>query len=522
MLTWLEAREVKRRTSRRGEEPPGPRPRPDLPAGTDLLPQIHHIVVLMMENHSYDNYFGMLTGRGEGFPLGEDGRPDVANSRSDGSAVPANHRTSCHQLPEIPSQSWHASHRQWNGGRCDGFARSVEESFPGADPGIAMSYWTEQDLPFYHGLARTFPLADHWFSSCLGPTFPNRRFLIAGTANGLIDDLPFDIVDYPPAGTIFDMLGRHGISWANYHHVSRYSVTLGRALGGDALTSLRRLVSLGAWFGPLAQAFRGNKTFTADLYPLGLARSRHHLHGFRRFRADADNGTLPAFSIVDPDFKQFSEENPQDVRRGEAFAAEVINRVMHGKGWPRTLLIWLYDEHGGYYDHVPPPEAPRPDDTDGRPIRALPGWLHAGLRPFLRDSFAHAGARDAGPHRYDRYGFRVPAVIVSPCARPDYVCDQVFDHTSVLKLVEEKWNLPPLTRRDAAANSPLAALDLTSPPAFLTPPELPAPSFASQSRPASRRSEGVQPHPERVTEQAVEAVAVGRQEAGRPDERPAR
>ena len=83
-----------------------------------------------------------------------------------------------------------------------------------------MGYWSEHDLPFYYGLARTFPLADHWFSSCLGPTFPNRRFLIAGTAHGLIDDSPYDLLDYPPAGTIFDLLTRYGISWANYHPVA--------------------------------------------------------------------------------------------------------------------------------------------------------------------------------------------------------------------------------------------------------------------------------------------------------------
>ena len=83
-----------------------------------------------------------------------------------------------------------------------------------------------------------------------------------------------------------------------------------------------------------------------------------------------------------------------------------------------------------------------------------------------------------GPRRYDRYGFRVPAVIVSPYARPGCVLSEVFDHTSVLKLVEEKWNLPALTARDAAANSPLSALDLTAPPAFGTPPSLPKPSLA--------------------------------------------
>jgi phospholipase C len=85
---------------------------------------------------------------------------------------------------------------------------------------------------------------------------------------------------------------------------------------------------------------------------------------------------------------------------------------------------------------------------------------------------------DQGPHRYDRYGFRVPAVIVSPYARPGYVCSETFDHTSVLKLVEEKWNLPALTARDAAAQAPLDALDLTGAPAFLAPPVLPDPSLS--------------------------------------------
>ena len=92
--------------------------------------------------------------------------------------------------------------------------------------------------------------------------------------------------------------------------------------------------------------------FTADIYPLGIARYMVHARGTERFFTDADQGTLPAFSIVDPDFKSYSEENPHDIKQGESFASEVIKRVMHGKGWADTLLIWLYDEHGGYYDHV--------------------------------------------------------------------------------------------------------------------------------------------------------------------------
>ncbi len=150
---------------------------------------------------------------------------------------------------------------------------------------------------------------------------------------------------------------------------------------------------------------------------------------------------------------------------------------MHGKGWPATLLIWTYDEHGGYYDHVPPPEAVPPDDVEGRSLAAHPLWLQIAQKLLFQDHVKDAENLDAGPLRYDRYGFRVPAVLVSPYARPDCVLSEVFDHTSVLKLVEEKWNLPALTRRDAAAMSPIGALDLTAPPAFIKAPSLPEPNL---------------------------------------------
>jgi phospholipase C len=472
----IERYELKRLARRKGAREPGSRPEPSLPIGTDLLPQIEHIVVLMMENHSYDNYFGMLAGRGEGFPIGANGDPAVANSGQGGESVPVHHLTSTVQHPDSPSQSWHASHLQWAGGSCGGFVASAQTVRPQADPAVAMGYWTEDDIPFYYGLARTFPLADHWFSSCLGPTFPNRRFLIAGTANGLIDDLPFNLLDYPATGTVFDLLSRNGISWVNYHAVPEDKSMPRRYAHHKRRMTKRHLLSLGRAFRAV-QGVHKDLQFTADVYPLGIARYMLHVRGNDQFFADADNGTLPAFSIVDPDFDAYSEENPQDIRKGESFAAEVIRRVMHGKGWQHTLLIWLYDEHGGYYDHVPPPAAPPPDDIEGRSVLYMPAWLRTCLRPFFGTYIAEIEAVDAGPRGFDRYGFRVPAVIVSPHARPGYVCSEVLDHTSVLRLVEETWNLPPLTRRDAAAATPLAALDLDGPPAFLDPPELPAPSL---------------------------------------------
>ena len=127
---------------------------------------------------------------------------------------------------------------------------------------------------------------------------------------------------------------------------------------------------------------------------------------------------------------------------------------MHGKAWAKTLLIWTYDEHGGYYDHVPPPAAIKPDNIP--PEITSPPDL---------------------PGAYDRYGFRVPAVIVSPYARKNYVSHVVHDHTSILKLIETKWNLPAMTFRDANASNLLDSLDFKSKPAFLKPPKLPAPGL---------------------------------------------
>jgi len=461
-------------------------PDPSLPAGTDRLPEIRHIVLLMMENHSFDNYFGTL-GHGEGFEPDTDGSPRAANSGTAG-VVRAHHLDSTVQKPGVPTQSWHASHIQWDGGANDGFVKSIEETVPGGDPSVAMGYWTEGDLPFYAGLARTFALADHWYCSCLGPTFPNRRFLMAATANGLIDDVPLGMIDYPATGTIFDLLDRHRISWINYHHVKSWHVVLTGAFRGGILRLLRSVgLALARAFPSLLKTAQGNIQFTADLYPVGVWRRVRHLRNIDRFFKHAATGTLPAVSIVDPDFQACSEENPQDIQIGEGFAASVVDAVLHGAGWKDTLLIWFYDEHGGYFDHAPPPPAAEPDDvlprsllSSGGPIR----WLLEKLGVWKK-----LQAIDTGAGRYDRLGFRVPAVVVSPYAKPGYVSPTTYDHTSALKLIETKWNLPPLTRRDAAAVDPLDMIDLASPPPFLQPPVLPTPrkQWAETVPPFSRR-----------------------------------
>jgi phospholipase C len=444
----------------------------------DSLSKITHVVVLMMENHSYDNYFGVL-GRGDGFTPIE--HPTNTNLTMNGTPIPVRHRPTVHQPKGLPLQTWRASHIQADDGANGGFCRSVEDFDPTADPSVPMDYWTAADLPFYHGLAGTFPLFDRWFCSCLGPTFPNRRFLVAGTANGLIDDVLLSIFDYPSGGTIFDHLTAKKITWTNYHDVSTAWAVLKRLVGKTGLGLLR---AIGLLLPFVRDFIVGNLQFTAALYPMGLLRARKHLKSLEQFFIDADNGTLPHFSLVDPSFGAFSEEDPQDIQIGEGFAAEVINRVMHGKAWKHSLLIWVYDEHGGYYDHVSPPPAEEPDDRPGRSMldsRGVVKWLLAvsGMHKKLES----IDRVRADQYHYDQYGFRVPAVVVSPYAKKDWVASEVtgdvFDHTSILKLLEMRWRIPTLTCRDSQAVPPLAALDLTSSaPPFLAPPVLPSPARA--------------------------------------------
>jgi phospholipase C len=150
------------------------RPFPDRAEGRDNLPEIEHILVLMMENHSYDNYLGMLgrgpgeRPRGDGFVIGPDGLPTATNPTPDGAIQHAFRMPTTCQLKGKPWQEWTESHIQFNDGRNDGFVRSTSGA-------VAMGYWTGDDLPWAYSLATTFPLADRWFGSLLGQTQPNRR-----------------------------------------------------------------------------------------------------------------------------------------------------------------------------------------------------------------------------------------------------------------------------------------------------------------------------------------------------------
>ena len=257
-------------------------PFPDLRVGEDTMPQIKHIVVLMMENHSYDNYFGMLD-RGCGFTL-VNGEPTETNPDGNNQPVPVKHLPITQQIDGVPTQSWNASHIQLGPGNNDGFVRSILQTVKDGDYKQPMGYWTEADIPFYYSLARAFALVDRWYGSCLGQTNPNRRFLISGTADGLVDDFPLSMLRRPPAGTIFDLLSANGIEWRNYHSSKRVLTLLehlifpaAKAVPWAVRAGLRNLSST-----PQNELLQ-KVQFTADLYPLRVSRYLNHVKHMWQF-----------------------------------------------------------------------------------------------------------------------------------------------------------------------------------------------------------------------------------------------
>jgi phospholipase C len=385
----------------RADREAGSLPFPDKPVGApnQEMP-FDHIVVVMMENHSFDNLLGALScTRSDVDGLTFDAAGVAQNSNPGGPRTPP-------QVASFPlentaqakhvSQGWKSTHEQIDGGAMDGFVRTADATEP-------MGYYTPEVLPFAYSLAGAFTLANRWFCSVPGPTYPNRRFLLAGTAFGGTTTGLGTLADPPPThGTIFDSLSEHHISWASYFT----DVPMTMVIPSIALKHL----------------------------------TRHHR--LSRFFHDCKAGSLPGVSFVDPGIGAFSslakvaaslpaalkdalkligvdfsalppaetEEDPQDMYWGEAWAHQVVEAVLHSPAWPRTLLIYTYDEHGGYYDHVAPPAAVLPDDVAPR-----------------------LGPGDP-PGAYDLYGPRIPTVVVSPYSRPEGTSEEVCDHTDSLGL----------------------------------------------------------------------------------------
>ena len=347
--------------------------------------QIDHVVVLMLENNSFDRMLGWMPG--------VDG-VDLANPRSNPNraGTPVAQKTTvtrqmksdpAHDLADVLAQMAGA-----NTGFVTNFQLHYAESVA-ADWAEVMNYYGQGSLPVLHKLAQSFAVCDRWFSSMPGPTWPNRFFVHSGTSLGHVD-MPQGIF-HPNLHvynqvTVYDQLQNAGKSWAIYYGDVPQTLTMTRMLK----------------------------------YP-------SNFHKMPQFFTDAKGAeaNFPSYSFIEPNYfggGQNDEHPPSDILRGEVLLAQVYNAIRNnGALWEKTLLVVLYDEHGGFFDHVFPPACVAPDGNTAQ------------------FSFA-------------QYGLRVPAVLISPWLEKQVLSD-ALDHTSLLRYATDKWGLGPLGARTAAAKS---------------------------------------------------------------------
>ena len=370
--------------------------RAPLPSPRDM--PIDTFVVLMMENRSFDHFAGWTPGA-DGKQAGLSYVDDDGKTYQTHPLAPDFQGCAFHD----PDHSWDGGRLQFDGGRCDGFLKGSNDVF-------AIGYYLAKDIPFLASAITSFTVCDRFFCSLLGPTYTNRDYMHAAQSYGTTDNVFPPQAGYPdgyPDSTIFAALQAKGIS-------NRY--------------------------------FFVDEPFSAMWGAPGLSRSGRVEEYYQR----CASGTLPALSFVDPSFANedqgtSGDQHPHgDIRTGDAFMSDVVHAFMESPQWKRGALFIVYDEWGGFFDHVPPPVVP--DDR---------------MSPDINKNFG-------------QMGFRIPAVIVSPYARRGYVDHQQFGFESILKMIRYRYGLSPLTKRDAYARNVARAFDFASQP-NLAPPTLPSP-----------------------------------------------
>jgi len=397
---------------------------PKKPHGSQI--PIDTVVVLMQENRSFDHYFGQLRFQGQThvkrIPPRSAFNPDPTNPSNP--PISRFHQTRYCEVADL-DHSWNGTHREYDNGRMDGFTAANVDATNDPTGSRTMGYYDTTDLPYYYALYSTFAIADRYFCSLLSQTFPNRFYLLAATSFGHIrNDIPMNFAtDFsPPGGTIFEKLDNAGVTWKVYFAEV-----------------------------PFAGLFAYVRQHGANVKPI------------QQYFTDAAAGTLPQVAFVDPIFnfsgafsrnQETDEHPPANVQVGEQFAKTVIDAIMASPQWYNSgtgrgaALFLTYDEHGGFWDHLPPPPACLPDN--------IPPMLQSGDEPGM----------------FDRYGIRVPFVAVSPYSRKHYASHRTYDHTSILRFIETRFDLPALTRRDANAD-PLMRLFKFHRATFAVPPTLP-------------------------------------------------
>jgi phospholipase C len=425
----------------------------------DLAEKIEHVFVLVLENRSFDHLLGASTGMVDGDGQIRQGTGVDAKTGQATVVDAATDQTNVHNgvsypvragapfvLPVDPPHEFCDIQRQLAstsivgdpaddqcqysgkyppltlGGFVDNYAdeaKSKHNVDALADLGAVMSCFTAEQVPVLSTLAREFAVCDQWFSSLPGPTWPNRFFLHAATSGGL-DRMPTAVETVRSQfrgyqfenGSIYESLDRHGLAWRVYH--------------GD----------------PFPQV--------TALSVMDLETMRTHFRRVDELRADLEDESFsasyvfiePNYGLLEPplgDFKCGNSQHPtDDVARGDGLVKQVYEAIRQSPHWASSLLVITHDEHGGFFDHVPPPPGVPPGDVTD-PANNRHGF------------------------QFDQLGVRVPAVVVSPWIPFNLVDHTTYDHTSLLASVERLYGLPPLTNRDAQANDFLHLLSATTP-----------------------------------------------------------
>ena len=434
---------------------PGPPTATPTPNNPQSLTSINHIIFIAQENRSFDTYFGHLNDYrvANGLSANVDGIPAAAaNPADDGSMVAAFHlKTMC---IENTSAAWATSHINFNRfdqasntPTLDGFvveAAAAAKGSGGNDvKGVrAMGFYTDQDLISHYFLATQFGTSDRWFAPAPVETETNRMYLVAATSVGHVHAPAAQV----RATTIFDLLDQKGISWKVYLVDPSIPTELGFFSG---LVENHR-----DKFVPIAQ-----------------------------YNTDLKNGTLPAISYIDR--APGVDEHPgsgASIQVGAAFVTGLINSLMSSQYWKDSVFIVTFDEHGGLYDHVSP-------RVDGQPIMAMSvpsAGQPATAGPYAADSTSQQVPSPDGippndlfttnppdpPGDFNRTGFRVPVIVVSPFSKKNFVSHTPADSTAVLKLIETRFGLPNLNKRDAAQMDMTEFFDFQNVP-WKTPPTVP-------------------------------------------------
>ena len=377
------------------------------------LSNIKHIFFMLQENRSLDSYFGKMPDyrAQRGFTGDFDGLPaNVTLPSYTGKPVsPFHFQTVCH---ENLSPGWNESHYDVDGGKMDNFMKTTGSVPSTIDPEgtRAMGYYDWTDLPYYYELAFQFGTSDRFFSPVLAPTIPNRMYMFTGTSFGYVRPAT------APSGvftqkTIFQAMDEAGVSWRYY--------------------------------------YQDNSVFLAQFSI--WQQDQGKVRNISNYYTDIQNpSTLPSVIFIERASATGLDEHPTaNVQKGAAKVKQIIDALMASPTWDSSVFIWTMDEAGGLYDHVNPPSAVKPD----------------GIEPILKSTDIKA--------EFNQDGMRIPLIVASPWSKPHYVSHTNMDLTSILKLIEKRFNVSSLTARDANAPDMTEFFDFTN-PHFMTPPPLPA------------------------------------------------